>query len=473
MAKRRTSRTSESSAPESPTPGSSRVPKAATGLIALAFLTGLLAMYQWLELLRSLDGVEAFCAIGDGFDCTKVWGSTFAKSIHQWSSVPLAGWGLIWSVAALVSALALALARMDGRSEASAAGAVRWVGAGGAVACVVFFFVSLSLGTLCLTCVTTYVLVGVYAALAFRVPTASTLPVAGVRIPAFAALVAYLLLLFPGRQTPVTADASLEDAIEQVRREAAAPGAERSPPPKRRETAPPAPEKPDAPASALGRFLRELPGPARRAVVDALEAYRSAEPVMAAGRFGERPRSGPRDAPVEIVDFVDVQCPHCANLLETMDQIRRELPGVPFTTETRYFPLDGACNDVLPRGSGDPLSVRCLAPKLLICAQDHPEYETLEHRVFERHASLTPDRLYEWAGDLLGETQSALETCVKSAETEAALAKDVAFAELFNPRGTPLVVINGREAPPLPPFLYAIILARGDPKAPGFAELGF
>ena len=229
---------------------------------------------------------------------------------------------------------------------------------------------------------------------------------------------------------------------------------------------------PRPPATRLGRFLRELPGPARRAVVDALETYRAAEPVSGA-RFGARPITGSRDASVEIVDFVDVQCPHCAHLLETLEQIRRELSGVPFSTETRYFPLDGACNGVLPRSSGDALSVRCLAPKLLICAQDHPKYHALKHQVFERHASLTVDALYQWAGEMLGETRAALEQCVRSQETESKLAQDVSFAKRFDPKGTPLVVVNGREVPPLPPFLYAIILAGGDPKAKGFEELGF
>jgi serine/threonine-protein kinase len=445
------------------------VPKAVSGLIALAFLTGLLAMYQWLELIRSIDGVEAFCAIGEGFDCTRVWGSTFAKAIHRWTSVPLAGWGLVWSVAALVSALAVGQARMEGRRSEAAVAAVRWVGAGGAVACVVFFLVSVSLGTLCLTCVTTYVLVAIYAVLAFRLPASSLLPLVGIRIPALAALAAYLLLLFPGRQTPVTSDAALEDAIQKIRDEQRA-GASTSDRPQRAKSNPPA--KPEPPATPLGRFLRELPGPARRAVVDALETYRAADPVSGA-RFGERPMTGPRDAPVQIVDFVDVQCPHCAHLLETLGQIRRELSGVPFSTQTRYFPLDGACNDVLPRSSGDPLSVRCLAPKLLICAQGNPKYQELKHQVFERHASLTVDALYQWAGEMLGSTRAGLERCVRSKQTEAKLAEDVSFAKRFDPRGTPLVVVNGREVPPLPPFLYAIILAGGDPKAKGFEELGF
>jgi serine/threonine-protein kinase len=41
----------------------------------------------------------------------------------------------------------------------------------------------------------------------------------------------------------------------------------------------------------------------------------------------------------------------------------------------------------------------------------------------------------------------------------------------YDIKGTPLVLINGRIAPAFPPFLHAILLARGDAKHPLFAYL--
>jgi protein-disulfide isomerase len=340
---------------------------------------------------------------------------------------------------------------------------VRWVGVGGLLACVLFLGVSVGLGTLCLTCLTTYVLTALYAVATFRLPSEAWLRLPGVRIPAATVAVVYLLLLYPGRATPTSSGDAVQQALQNSRKSAPA----KQPTP----SAPPPRNEPSRPASPLARFLRELPGPARRAVVDAVQAYRSSEPVVE-DRYGTRPKVGPAGAPVRIVDFVDVGCSHCAHLMETLDQIRRELPGSPFTVETRYFPLDGACNAVIPGGSGDPLSTRCLGAKLLLCGQDNAGYDALKHRIFENHARLTPADLYRWSTELLGEERGALDACVNDSKTEKKLAADVDFAKNFNPRGTPIVVINGREAAPLPPFLYAIILAQGDPKASGFQELG-
>lgn len=471
MAKRRTSRTSEATAGSAP----SGSPLIVVALIVLAFLTGLLAVYQWHELIRTMDGVQAFCSIGEGLDCAKVWNSDFAKTIHQFTGLPLAGWGLAWSFAALAAPLSIAWRAMTGGSDPAGVSATRWVGAGGAVACVVFFFVSVALGTLCLTCVTTYALVLAYAVLAFRLPASQLVSPAGLQIPAIAVLVAYVLLLYPGRSTPTSPDAAVQQAIQSAQSEGPSPQAS-----ERREPRAAAPsatkERPEPartePSTPLGRFLRGLPGPARRAVVDAVETYRESQPVPGDG-FGDRPRTGPSDAAVRIVDFVDVGCGHCAHLFDTLDQIRRELPTAPFSVETRYFPLDGSCNAVIPRGSGDPLSARCLGAKLLLCAQGDAKYEQLKHYVFERHASLSVDGLYSWASEILGRDRAGLERCVRSEEVQTKLKEDVAYGARFNPRGTPLVVVNGREGSPLPPFLYSIILARGDTTAEGFEEIGF
>jgi len=476
MAKRRTSRTSAAKAPETAAGSPAGASRVVVALVALAFLSVMLAMFQWHELIRSMDGVQAFCKIGEGLDCSKVWMSDFAKVIHRWTGLPLAGWGIVWSVAALASALAVGFALMNGRWSSSSVAAARWTGAGGIAACVGFAAASAAIGAFCITCVTTYGLVTLYGVLAFRLPEEQWLARSGLRMPAVVVLAAYLALLYPGRQTPVSANDAVREAMKN-REAPARSDAERgrAPPrdaaPERSPSRRPAGDESAEATTALGRFLSGLPGPARRAVRDALTTYRNSEPVANGDRFGERPASGEADAPVRIVDFVDVGCSHCARLMDNLEAIRREVE-VPFAVETRYFPLDGACNEALPQGSGDPLSVRCLGAKLLLCAQGDDAYAELKHRVFEHYDALRTEALYRWGREILGEDREALEACVTSRETEARLAQDVAYGRLFDPKGTPLVIVNGRQGSPLPPFLYAIILAGGDPEAKGFDEAG-
>jgi serine/threonine-protein kinase len=58
-----------------------------------------------------------------------------------------------------------------------------------------------------------------------------------------------------------------------------------------------------------------------------------------------------------------------------------------------------------------------------------------------------------------------------SSETALKLRQDIEYAHQHNIQGTPLVVVNGREAPAFVPFLYALIMAGGDASAPAFAAL--
>jgi hypothetical protein len=68
-------------------------------------------------------------------------------------------------------------------------------------------------------------------------------------------------------------------------------------------------------------------------------------------------------------------------------------------------------------------------------------------------------------------SRSQLEACMASQETTRKLNEDVEYAKQHDLHGTPLVVINGREAMALAPFLYALVLADGNPDAAAFKVL--
>jgi protein-disulfide isomerase len=64
-----------------------------------------------------------------------------------------------------------------------------------------------------------------------------------------------------------------------------------------------------------------------------------------------------------------------------------------------------------------------------------------------------------------------LDACIARQDTERKLRDDIAYAKQHDIHGTPLVVINGRQAPAFPAFLYALILADGNPDASAFGTL--
>ena len=91
---------------------------AASGLAALTALGiahALWALFQWTQLVASRTGGSSFCGLGDSTTCAEVWDSPFATLVQDWTGVPIAGWGLVWSLAAFGLPLWTLAARRKGR----------------------------------------------------------------------------------------------------------------------------------------------------------------------------------------------------------------------------------------------------------------------------------------------------------------------------------------------------------------------
>ena len=84
-------------------------------LAALGALSALWSLFLWTELVVARSGGSAFCGFGGRFDCNAVWSSAFASAVHAWTGLPLAGWGLVWSLVAFGLPMA-ALLRLPGHS---------------------------------------------------------------------------------------------------------------------------------------------------------------------------------------------------------------------------------------------------------------------------------------------------------------------------------------------------------------------
>ncbi len=422
---------------------------AATG--ALASFWGL---FLWRELLRARAGADAFCGFG-GSDCAELWDGPFAAAVHAWTGLPVAAWGVAWGAVATVLPLLLwsgpgARWRPALRSAIPAAALA---GAGGVV---VLLLASAAEGGFCQSCALTYVLSALYAALAWRAfgvrPT-----LGGIGLAAAVAAAMVLLLLYPGLRTPKQRTGS-EALIEAVAAHE----------PSGRE---PSARQPSAAGlPALDDFIAGLPPELRQGLADSLDVYRHS-PIVAE----EAPRAlaaGSPGAPVRITEFTDVLCGHCADLHQTMEYLGTLLPPASYRLDAREFPLDGNCNPHLEVRGPDgrpPETIRCLAARARICVEGSPAAKDLAAALYRHREQLTPERVYRLAAPFVD--RSELERCVASAETEAKLLADVDYAWRFRPHGTPLVLVNGRQGTSYGPFLYAIILSRGDAGHPAFAAL--
>lgn len=409
------------------------------GLCPLGVVASGWAIFLWNQLLVSRSGSKPFCGFGDSGDCAALWDAEFAAKVHDMTGLPVAGWGLVWGVAAAVLPLFALTANKDSwKKWLQGCRLVAWLGLAGVVGLLV---VSAQAGMFCLSCSVTYVLTLAYAGGALLgLPKH---PKHSAWLPVLATLgIAWLALLLPGSSTPKNLDRAGQKAL------ASSQDGRRG-------------DVPDLPT-----FIGDLDPNLKQGLSDTLTRYRMAPQVP--GQPGPRHLLyGDAGAPVLITEFTDTLCSHCATLHGNLSYLETVFGPDQFAVDARHFPLDGNCNAHLEiRG---PESVRCVAAKARICVDGTGQGKAYSAALYGNQRGLTETQVYELAQPYM--SRNDLAACIDSDATRSALASDVDFAWLFEPHGTPLVLINGRQGNPFGPFLYAMVLAGGDADHPAFAAL--
>lgn len=410
---------------------------------AIALVHTSWALFQWYELVVARRGGEIICGPGGGH-CAEVWDSAFASAVHARTGLPVAAWGVAWGIAALVLPL-VARIRIARRRVAEP-----WVAgtllsaAGGVLGVAVLASASLAFGHFCTTCGLTYLLVLAYAAVCFfglGLPPLAQLARAAPLVAAVLAL-AFAVLLVPGKRTPRNLGVSPWTAMESL----------------------PSPAGGHVDERELVSFIAGLPPEAKQLLSDTLAAY-AAGPVLAPPPA--RTLIGPANPRLQISEFTDTLCGHCAQMHEILAQLRRSFGPEAFSLAPHQYPLDPACNSAIHRDDSDP--IRCLAARVQICAEGKPGEFEFVGSLFQNQTSLTEDKLWELSKSM--GSREALEACVRSPETEKKLQDDIAWGVAHGIQGTPFLVINGRQAIAFPPLIYVLALTRGAASHPAYAAL--
>jgi Thioredoxin/Vitamin K epoxide reductase family len=428
-------------------------PRSLAKLVVLGALSALWAVVLWEELVRVRSGGGSFCGFGGKFDCAAVWNGAFASTVHNVTALPVAGWGLVWSVVALFLPLAALLRTAENKPIDPLVAAVRLTGLAGLLAVAVMIAESAISGAVCVACIGTYVLVGAYAFISvLQLRTAGFPSVRrGATLAAGATAVAFLLLLYPGLRTPkTTGEAGRRAVAEAARGESAGQVVTGTGDTRRDER--------------LNELIGSLEPALRQTLADSLAIYR-ASPTQ----HPPRPRAlvGSDLAPVRITEFTDILCEHCASLHETMKTLRESVPPGSFSVDSRQFPLDSRCNSRV-RGSRED-DVRCVAAKARICLEPSGNEPKLAEALFASQKGLTREKVFEIAAPFMPRPE--LEACIDATPTRAKLEEDVAVASRYDSDGTPIVVVNGKMGTSFGPFLYAVIQTRGSAEHPAFAIL--
>ncbi|MDP2340588.1 MAG: thioredoxin domain-containing protein [Deltaproteobacteria bacterium] len=438
------------------------------GAVFFGFLNALWALFQWAELLLARVGGTPFCSIDETFNCSAVWDSEFAVVVHDSTQLPIAGWGLIWGVLATVLPLAALVDEKHlGRGLSSS---LRLTGLAGIASIAALGTASAIAGALCLGCIGTYVLVIVWSAIVWRATTSTGFsePVRGVAMAAAVAVAAFLVLLVPGMRTPHAEQKLTLPATSPDHKVAEKPTTPTTPQPT------PQPADPslfDGPPTGdparddlLERFMASLDEQSAQAMSDLLLQYREAKPtVMAPARHLV---VGDAKAPLRLTEWTDPLCPHCAMLHATIGEISKSAPKGLFSVEARHFPLDGFCNAGVTRKSED--GARCIGAKAALCLEGDPKHHEAIEALFAAKAKTT-QLVYDSLAPFTDVAK--LKKCIESPATEKKLQLDIAAAMALNIEGTPLVLLNGKEARPFGPLIYALVLTGGSDRHPAFRNL--
>jgi uncharacterized membrane protein/protein-disulfide isomerase len=342
------------------------------------------------------DGYTSFCSVNDSINCDRVLSSSYAKL----AGIPVA-WFAILAYGAMAALLAAAARSRDDNARSrllglAVAGILGALVFSGYMAVIAVF----RLETLCLLCMGLYAVSLGNSGLAFaavrtvRATGAPTplapLPAAAVFLGSVAAVVALGYFTWPRTTAPLAA--GIRNAADVQRSD---------------------PE--------FYRWYSVLPK------VDLASLVREDQ---AAQLSGDK---------VVIVDFFDLECGHCRkNYLLTKELRARRSDQVELVH--RHFPLDAACNDIVPA----TIHVNaCRAAEAVECAGLQGKHDEMLDILFANQGQLFRENLVRLAGKI-GLDKEALQNCLEQHTTLPKVLADARAGAKLNITSTPTVYVGGR-----------------------------
>ena len=148
------------------------------------------------------------------------------------------------------------------------------------------------------------------------------------------------------------------------------------------------------------------------------------------------PTQGPKDAPVTIVEFGDLQCPSCKAVQPTVDKLLKDEPNVRLIFQN--FPLE----TIHPWAGKAARYLDCIERKdnqaaltFLTAVYTH-QGEIVENNVQEKLSSYAK---------MAGQDPAAIEACSKTPETDARIKRGIELGKQVEVTGTPTLFVNGRK----------------------------
>jgi protein-disulfide isomerase len=152
------------------------------------------------------------------------------------------------------------------------------------------------------------------------------------------------------------------------------------------------------------------------------------------------PSHGPADAPVTVVDFSDLQCPHCKDAHPALEKLMAENKNVRLVFQSFPLPMhDWAAKaadyaDCVSRSSNDA-------------------FWRFIKSVFDAQSDITAanaDEKLTGLAEGAGVKGADIAVCAAKPETASRIEKSQALGQSLNVNSTPTLFINGRQVPGVP-----------------------
>lgn len=147
-------------------------------------------------------------------------------------------------------------------------------------------------------------------------------------------------------------------------------------------------------------------------------------------------RSGSTDAPVQIIEFADFECPYCAHFESTIQAVRDKYPDqVAFTFA--HFPL-------IQHSFAEK------AARMAECAHAQGRFDEMRAILFDKSEDFGSIPWSDFAEQAAVSDLSQFNACTKQAETLARVQESKKLGERIGISGTPGIIVNGWKFP-VPP----------------------
>ncbi|HEU4403369.1 MAG TPA: thioredoxin domain-containing protein [Candidatus Polarisedimenticolia bacterium] len=145
--------------------------------------------------------------------------------------------------------------------------------------------------------------------------------------------------------------------------------------------------------------------------------------------IGHSPTRGPKDAPVTIVEFSDFQCPFCAEVESTLQQVLKAFPKEVRLIYKQY-----------------PLNIHPYARQAAVAslaANAQGKFWPMHDKLFQNFQAINEENIKKWAREV-GVNMAEFEKAMQSGQHEPAVQKDLADGAAARVMGTPTLFVNGK-----------------------------